>query len=396
MASSKDKATLKKINRLLAHFAGRSARYAGVRLPLKSLADLSLLPVSCREDLVAFAKKAPLQDVFHVTATSGTTRTRLVIARSAQAHATHIRRLGKIYRSAGITPRDLCLNICSYSLNSGGTLMEQGYRAAGAGVIPLGELNTAEKVAEAVDIIKALRPTVVNSYTNQLFPLFAALGKKHSIRRCVVNGEPLFPSFKAQIERMSGARIHDHYGAMEVSGFAVAQKPDDEYMRVFDDGLYLEVLSDNGTTAPYGRGALLVTDTENTCMPFIRYRLGDIVELVWRGGCAWIKVLGRGGDSLLISGVVCAAGDVTRVFQEAVGHPEFFLLIEKDPVTYKDRIVLNVAAGRGACAGIPARLRQSSDLAGLTQVREHVGEVPRTSNGKFRHIIDMRPKLAKV
>lgn len=396
MASSADKLVLKKINRLLSHFAGKSARYAGVRLPLKNLSDLSQLPVSRREDLVAFVQRTSIKNIFHVTATSGTTRTRLLIARSEQAHATHIRRLGKIYTSAGITPHDLCLNICSYSLNSGGTLMEQGYRAAGAGVIPLGEISTAAKVAEAVTLVQTLRPTVVNSYTNQLFPLFAALGKKHSIRRCIVNGEPLFPSFKAQIERMSGARIHDHYGAMEISGFAIAQKPDDEYMRVFDDGLFLEVLRDDGVAAACGRGALLVTDMENTCMPFIRYRLGDTVELIRRGGSAWIKVLGRVEDSLLISGVVHAAADITRVFQEAVGHPEFFLVIEKDPVTYKDMIVLNVGAARGAHAGISARLRQSSDLAGSTQVREHAGEVPRASNGKFRHIIDTRTKLAKV
>ena len=396
MASSADKVTLKKINRLLAHFSGKGAQYAGVSLPLRNLSDLSRLPVSRREDLVAFTKKTAIKNVFHVTATSGTTRTRLVISRCEQAHLTHIRRLGKIYRSAGITRRDLCLNICSYSLNSGGTLMEQGYRAVGAGVIPLGELDTAAKVAEAAALVKTLRPTVVNSYTNQLFPLFAALGKGHTIRRCIVNGEPLFPSFKKQIERMSGAHIHDHYGAMEVSGFAIAQKTDDGYMRVFDDGLFLEILREDGETATCGRGALLVTDTENTCMPFIRYRLGDTVELIRRGGGLWIKVLGRVEDSILISGVVCASVEVTRVFQEAVGHPEFFLVIEKDPVTYKDRIVLNVALGGGAHAVIMGRLRQSSTFAGLTQVREYTGEIPRMANGKFRHIIDARLKLAKV
>ena len=56
-------------------------------------------------------------------------------------------------------------------------------------------------------------------------------------------------------------------------------EPDDEYMKVVADGLLLEVLEDSGKASATGTGDLLVTDLDNTCMPFIRYRLGDRVEL---------------------------------------------------------------------------------------------------------------------
>ena len=46
---------------------------------------------------------------------------------------------------------------------------------------------------------------MINAYTNQLFDLFALLGRKHSIRRCLVNGEPLWPEYRKRIEKMGGS-----------------------------------------------------------------------------------------------------------------------------------------------------------------------------------------------
>lgn len=390
-----DKVILKKLSRLVTHFRGLDLRYSLVKLPLASFRHISEIPVTSREDLERFSKTVGLRDVVNVTATSGTTETRLLIGHSRESYSTHVHRLVTLYRSIGISSKDLCLNLCSYGLNSGGRIMETAYKAAGAGVIPLGVLDNEEKIAEAATLVRALKPTVVNSYTNQLFQLFSLLGRNHSVRRCVVNGEPLFLSFKKQIEKMAGVSIFDHYGAMEFSGFAIAQKSDDAYLRVFDEGLWFEILGDDGRISPTGRGALLVTDLENMCMPFIRYRLGDRVELVRRRGALWIKVLGRLSDTLLIDGEVCSCLELIRDFQEAIGHPHFFIFLEKDMSTYRDRLVVNVPPQdakrsaeilRGlACQGEPVR---------LVTVRSYRGEMPRTSTGKLRHIIDARKKSA--
>ncbi|NTV29933.1 MAG: phenylacetate--CoA ligase family protein [Candidatus Omnitrophica bacterium] len=388
-----DRMSWKKINRLLTHFRRLDGRYAEFRRPIKNWDDFRRMPVTTRAELADFVHKHGLQDACHVTATSGTTETRLLVGRQRQCFEAHIRRLASVYKSIGIEKGELCLNLCSYSLNSGGFLMETAYRAAGAGVVALGPLDSKEKTSEAAWLVRKLRPTLVNSYTNQLYQLFAELGRGHSIRRCVVNGEPLFPDFKARIEKMSGVRIYDHFGAMEVSGFAIAQKPGDKFMRVFDEDLLLEVVGDDGSAALTGRGALLVTDTENTCMPFIRYRLGDRVELVRRRGSLWIKVLGRLADSILFGGAVYSCQEIVRTVEEVVGHPEFFLLVEKDPLTYRDRVVLNIAPRDAARRpAIAAALKNNKALSGLAVIRPFKGDIPKTSTGKFRHILDNRGK----
>ena len=112
------------------------------RFKLRSWDDFRKIPIATREDIKAFAARGLGDDAFHVTATSGSTSSRLVIVHSRQAHDAHLKRLIKIYRQVGAKPGVLCLNLCSYELNSGERLMEAAYKAAGCGVIPLSPIST--------------------------------------------------------------------------------------------------------------------------------------------------------------------------------------------------------------------------------------------------------------
>jgi phenylacetate-coenzyme A ligase PaaK-like adenylate-forming protein len=380
---------LKKCARLVQIFAKRDRRFKNIRL--RSWEDFRRIPVTTRDDLKAFVDQGLVRDAVNITATSGSTSSRMVIAHSRAAHEAHLRRLVKLYRHAGVKEGVMCLNLCAYELNSGGRLMETAFKAAGAGVIPFGPVSTPEKVMEAVRLVEVLKPVVVNAYTNQLFDLFSVLGRKHLIERCLVNGEPLWPSYRKRIEKMGGVKVHDHYGAMEISGLAVALKPDDASMRVEAQGLLLEVLDDAGQVSNTGAGALLVTDTDNTSMPFIRYRLGDKVELSREKGALWIKVLSRTEESLLVNGVVALKNELIEAANDFLSHPGFFFVIDKHPLKYCDRLIINVADGN------PKKFKSLTDAVikrtgvdNCIDVRSHTGAIPRTPNGKIRYFIDAR------
>lgn len=376
------------IKKLLKVFFIRDHRY---RMLLHSWEDFTNIPISGREDLKAFADNGMVQDAFNITATSGSTSSRMIIVHSRQAHEAHQRRLVKLYQLAGVQKGMVCLNLCSYELNSGGRLMEIAFKAAGAGVIPLGPIGTPEKVAEAARLVEMFKPQFVNAYTNQLFDLFSVLGRKHSIRCCLVNGEPLWPAYRKRIEKMGGVKILDHYGAMEISGLAVAIKPDDEYMRVVDDDLLLEIVDDSGKVSPTGVGALLVTDLNNTCMPFIRYRLGDKVELVRRQGKLGIKILSRTEDSLLINGVVVQKQELIRTINDLLGHPRFFMVIDKHKIHYRDKLLLNIVDGDPRhFPDLVTKVVQTLGIDRCLEVRNHQGIIPRTINGKIKYFIDAR------
>jgi len=379
---------LKKVSQLLQVFSKRDHR-----LSLRSWEDFKRIPLSGREDIKRFVKAGLVRDAFNVTASSGSTSSRLIIAHSRKAYEAHLRRLVKIYRQLGVKTGELCLNLCAYELNSGGRMMETAFKAAGAGVIPLGPISSPEKVLEAASLIAALKPTMINAYTNQLFDLFALLGRKHSVRRCLVNGEPLWPEYRKRIEQMGGIYIHDHYGAMEVSGLGVAIKPDDEYMKIVADGLLLEVLEDSGKASEGGVGDLLVTDLNNTSMPFIRYRLGDRVELIRRQGALLIKVLGRTQESLLLNGVVVIKEELIRTVNDFLGHPSFFFVVDKHPLQYYDKLIINVTGSpRKRLEALTTIVVKKLGVDNCIDVRLHEGMIPRTVNGKIKYFIDARKK----
>ncbi|MBF0485621.1 MAG: hypothetical protein HQL16_03800 [Candidatus Omnitrophica bacterium] len=389
----KEKEIFEKVSRLLSHFRRFDKRYQGIKLPLKTWQDFRAVSIVSKEDLRGYSVCKP----FNITATSGSTATRLLIAHSRGCYQAHIHRLVTLYQSVGISQDDLCLNLCSYSLNSGGRMMEAAYKAAGAGVIPLGVLDSGAKTREAVDFVRELRPTVVNSYTNQLFDFFSLLGRRHSIRMAIVNGEPLTKPFKARIEAMSGVKVYNHYGAMEFSGFAVAQKHTDEYMKVFDNGLFIEVLRDDGTVSSTGEGAVLITDLGNTSMPFIRYKLGDKVEVRARRDGMYVKVLGRLADSVLIDGEVYSISEIAAQGQKGLKHPHFFFVINKDQGTYADKVILNLpGSDMPRFNEIKSLFKKSFSFGNSLDIRSYQGEFPKTTTGKFRHVIDSRKNSEKA
>jgi phenylacetate-coenzyme A ligase PaaK-like adenylate-forming protein len=199
------------------------------------------------------------------------------------------------------------------------------------------------------------------------------------------------------MEEMGGVDIHDHYGAMEVSGLGIALRPDDEYMKVVADGLLFEVLEGPGKVSETGTGDLLVTDLNNTCMPFIRYRLGDRVELVRTKGELSVRVLGRTQDSLLLNGVVVLKQELVRTVNDLLGHPRFFFVIDKHRSKYYDKLIINVIGGTAnRLKSLPGAVVKTLGLDHCIDVRKHEGEIPRTLNGKIKYFIDARSQAKKI
>ena len=103
-------------------------------------------------------------------------------------------------------------------------------------------------------------------------------------RLVLSGGEVLTPVMAKQISEAFKAPVYDTYGSHEFSRTAWQCTQTGEY-HVCDDGVLLEVLRDGQLVASGERGEVIGTALHSFAMPFIRYRLGDIVT---RGtaGCA--------------------------------------------------------------------------------------------------------------
>ena len=129
---------------------------------------------------------------------------------------------------------------------------------------------------------------------------------------------------------------------MEISGLAVALKPDDEYMKVVADGLLLEVLEDSGKAIRHRYRGLVGDRSEQYLYAVYPLSFGGQGRIGASQGGLWIKVLGRTQDSLLLNGVVVMKQELIRTVNDFLGHPRFFFVVDKHPLQYYDKLIINV------------------------------------------------------
>lgn len=389
-----DKNIFRQMTSLLRWFAKYDQRWQ-MDKELKSYDQIKKIPVMLRQDLSSYVLQYGLNNASNISATSGSTSSSVLIGHGLLAYRAHLKRLVRLYKMLPVAQGSLCLNLCSYALNGGGRLMEAGYKGAGFRVVALGSLDMESRADELRRLVFRLRPVMVNAYASQLYRLFSVLGlDNHGIRLCVVNGEPLLRNYKKTIERSAGVEVFNHYGAMEVSGLALARRSGDIFMRVESSGLLLEVLKDNGQAGLYGRGALLVTDLFNRSMPVIRYQLGDRVDLVRRKDGLYVKVLGRLGGSFLFDGEVYATQELECAVAEVLNHGEYYFVIRKSEDTGKDSMELRIVGTKDKeLLGCLEKVMIERFRFGRAVCVQYVSAaVPRTITGKIRRIMDLREK----
>ena len=127
--------------------------------------------------------------------------------------------------------------------------------------------------------IAALQPALIEGYTEALDLLARYLESRSEVavrpKAVMSSGQTLPESSRRLIEGAFGCGVFDEYGAREFSGIAYECAAHTGH-HVVAEGFIVEVLR-NGEPVPAGEvGELVITDLNNYCLPFIRYRLGDL------------------------------------------------------------------------------------------------------------------------
>jgi phenylacetate-CoA ligase len=209
--------------------------------------------------------------------------------------------------------------------------------------------------------------------------------------RCVVvGGEVLTPLMRRQIADAFHAPVFELYTSHECMTLAWECVESGD-LHTSDDSVILEVLEDGSPVKEGERGEVIVTNLHAFAMPFIRYRLGDVVTKGTAScGCgspfATIRaVQGRmidyfllpGGQAIhpyeIVLGVLGEAGPWLRRYQ---------LLQER-----RDRVLLHVVPSRPPTDAELQRLRAAAAavLGEDVEFRVHlVPHIPVDRTGKFR------------
>ncbi len=170
-----------------------------------------------------------------------------------------------------------------------------------------------------------------------------------NLREALTISEMQRPEVRDACRAAWGVGVSDIYSGRDV-GYIALQCPEHEHYHVQAEGLYLEVLDDDGNACSPGEsGRVVVTPLDNFAMPLIRYDIGDYAEVgepcsCGRGLPVLKRIVGRVQDMVILLGgerrwTLLNAGNIESFLE--IAPIRQYQFVQKDLQTIKVRLVVD-------------------------------------------------------
>lgn len=259
---------------------------AGVKpCDIRTAADLSALPITTKDDL----KSVPPADRLArgvdparlvASSTSGSSGEPFTVLRTRMEQTLMMPFWLRARRSYGIRPTDRSAAVVFMEPSPGRGHRRIRWALGRVGLYRSLRVDCRRPTSEIMGLLSAYRPDSLGGYSGAIAHLAVAVSEAGctDIRPRVVaaGAEALTPLMRRQIAEAFGARVYTGYGCLELNLVAWECAETGE-LHTCDDGVIIEVLRDGRPVRPGEEGEVVGTSLLFCAMPFIRYRLGDVV-----------------------------------------------------------------------------------------------------------------------
>lgn len=274
---------------------------------VRTLADLAVLPFLLKQDLhllrTALGERPSPSARPVVRMTAGSSGEPSMVLASPEANAKSLAARYRAYRALGIRPGDREFRFWGSPL-SRGKWKEKLKRAL------LNRVLVDSVVASNEDLDRLVRSGLgaIDGYAYGYTSLVQSFADQWEARpngatptrlkAAICTSETSSKAERRRMARILGCPVVNEYGCSEVD--IIAFECPSGSLHVVSENVYVELVSFGGE--PDGYGEVVVTDLNNTLMPLIRYRLGDLSR--WEP-------------------VPCACGRETPVLTDVIGRAQW-------------------------------------------------------------------------
>jgi phenylacetate-CoA ligase len=252
---------------------------------IQRVADLPRIPVTAKRDLRAARPEDvvargldPARLLVHTT--SGSSGEPFTIRRTWLEERAASAFMRRALDDVGLRPRDLRVDVGHFSAHDPRDWDLPQRMLHALGLYRKAALDCRRPIPALLRQLEALRPDVIMAFPGVIARIGRAMAHERpgAIRpRLVLTGsEVLTPLLRRQIGESFGAPVLEMYGAHEL-GLIGWQCPRVGALHIADDAVIVEVLKDGRPAKPGEVGEVVATRLHAFAMPFIRYRLGDLV-----------------------------------------------------------------------------------------------------------------------
>lgn len=294
-------------------------------------------------------------------------------------------------RRLGATAADVVVRV---GLPGEASVLTRALHRLGVGGYRYLELDARREPAELAARMAELAPDVVTGYPGALARVADELGEgrrgRLRPRFVLLGGESVTAPARRHVAAGFGAPVREWYGCYEGNLLAWECRSTG-LLHVCDDSVVVEVVGEDGSpVAPGERGEVVITPLHLRAMPFVRYRLGDVVTR-GPGACPCgapfgtiREIHGRVLDYFrLPGGRLVHPYDVTNENVKSRPWILQYQIVQEAPTAFRLRVVPAGAPGTSAVASV--RRDVAAALGGGASVRvELVDDIPREPSGKYR------------
>lgn len=315
---------------------------------IKTLEDFRRVPLTTKEEhrraqeesLERFGHPygmitcAPVDRIVRISSTSGTTGiptlytlTRHDVEIVNEMHA-------RKYWRAGIRPGHVMIQALSLSMFTGGLPLSEGIMHLGACVVPVGIEGGTRRVLRFIGLSSPVALIATPSFGEYLIEKAPEHTGKDArqlgIRWLFCAGEPGGgnPATRKRLSEGFDAKVFDHTGGGHAFHGISCDEPPEQYsgMHLVSEDHCLLELVDPETKAPVeiedrAMGEMVFTFLDWEGGPFMRYALGDILE-IYTGLCTCgmpgirFKIVGRADEMLIVKGVNIYPGAIKNAIEK--------------------------------------------------------------------------------
>jgi len=144
--------------------------------------------------------------------------------------------------------------------------------------VPVFEMSD-KSIKHYIKKVQRFKPVLIDGYA-EAFNFLAHYVKYNKLKgfrpKAILSSAQALPDQSRQIiEKEFGCGVFDKYGSREFSGIAYECEAHNGH-HVVAESYIIEILKDGRPAKPGEMGEVVITDLDNYCMPFIRYRIGDL------------------------------------------------------------------------------------------------------------------------
>ena len=144
--------------------------------------------------------------------------------------------------------------------------------------IPAFEISD-KNIQHWIKKLEKYKPVLIDGYAES-FNFLAYYVKTHNFKgfspKGIISSAQVLPEKSRKIiEEEFKCKVFDKYGSREFSGIAYESDGHDGHLVVAENYI-VEILKEGQPAKPGEIGEVVITDLNNFCMPFIRYRVGDL------------------------------------------------------------------------------------------------------------------------